>query len=93
MILKRLEKRQIGGEFLLAAEKELFVGILFDYEGVIAFEDSEMGMLKLEIELPIIMHMVPHKPWQQQNLHLPKAIQEIATKIVKDKLADGMLED
>ena len=89
---ERLEKMRIGGDFLSSAEKELFVGILFDYEDAIAFDDSEMGMLKPEIEPPIVIHTVPHTPWQQQNLWLPKAMQETATKIVKEKLANGMLE-
>ena len=89
---ERLEKMRIGGDFLSAAEKELFVEIIFDYESAIAFDDSEMGMLKSEIELPIVIHMVAHKPWQEQNLRLPRAMQERATKIIKEKLANGMLE-
>ena len=89
---ERLAQMRIGGDFLSEAEKQLFVDILFNYEGAIAFDDTEMGMLKSEIEPPIIIHTVPHKPWQQPNLRLPKAMQEIATKIVKDKLARGMLE-
>ena len=52
----------IDGGFLLEAEKQLFVDILFDYEGMITFDDSKMGMLKLEIELPIIIHTVPYTP-------------------------------
>jgi len=89
---ERLGQMWIGGDFLSAAEKELFVGILFDYEGAMAFDDSEMGMLKSEIEPPVVMHMVPYKPWQQQNLRLPKVMQDVATEIVKEKLARGMLE-
>jgi hypothetical protein len=45
-----------------------------------------------EIEPPIIVHTVPHSPWQQQNLRLPKSMQEAATAIVKEKLKNGMLE-
>ena len=61
---ERLASMRIGGDFLSDAEKQLFVNILFDYEGAIAFDDSEMGILKPEIEPPIVMHTVPHKPWQ-----------------------------
>ncbi len=81
---------QIGTGFLSDVERQLFVDILFKHEG--AFNDSEMGMLKPEIEPPIIIHTVPHKPWQQANLHLPKAMQEIATVHVKEKLTNGTLE-
>jgi RNase H-like domain found in reverse transcriptase/Integrase zinc binding domain/Reverse transcriptase (RNA-dependent DNA polymerase) len=89
---ERLASMRIGTGFLTDSEKQLFVNILFDYEGAIAFEDSEMGMLKREIEPPIVIHTVPHEPWQQANLRLPKAMQEIATSHVKEKLANGTLE-
>ena len=89
---ERLANMKIGTNFLSEAEKQLFIDILFDYEGAIAFDDSEMGLLHPEIEPPIIIHTVPHSPWQQQNLRLPKSMQEAATAIVKEKLENGTLE-
>jgi len=89
---ERLSNMRIGTGLLSEAEKQLFIDILFEYEGAIAFDDSEMGMLKPEIEPPIVIHTVPHKPWQQHNLRLPKAVQEIATEQVKEKLTSGLLE-
>ncbi|HMD13399.1 MAG TPA: hypothetical protein VKI62_02095, partial [Bacteroidota bacterium] len=89
---ERLSKMKIGINFLTAPEKQLFVDILFEYEGAIAFEDSEMGFLNPEIEPPVVIHTVPHSPWQQQNLRLPKAMQEAATAIVREKLANGIFE-
>jgi hypothetical protein len=83
---------KIGTGFLSDAEKALFIDILFKYEGAIAFDESEMGLLNPEIEPPVIVHTVPHTPWQQQNLRLPKAMQEEATQQVKEKLANGLLE-
>ena len=44
--LDRLAHMRIGGDFLSEAEKQLFVDILFEYEGRVALEDSEMGTLK-----------------------------------------------
>lgn len=70
----------------------MFVDILFEFEGAVAFEDSEMGMLREEVEPPIKIHTTPHEPWQQQNLRLPKAMQEVATTMVKEKLEIGVLE-
>jgi hypothetical protein len=89
---ERLGKMKIGTGFLSEAEKQLFVDILFEYEAAIAFDDSEMGLLRPEIEPPVIIHTVPHSPWQQQNLRLPKAMQEAATNHVKEKLVNGTLE-
>lgn len=89
---ERLAKMQIGGNFLSDAEKQIFIDILFQFEGAIAFDDSEMGLLNPEIEPPVTIHTIPHVPWQQQNIRLPKAMQDIATQHVKEKLASGMLE-
>jgi hypothetical protein len=89
---ERLAKMRIGTGFLSEAEKQLFIDILFEYEGAIAFDDSEMGQLNPAIEPPIIIHTIPHGPWEQQNLRLPKAMQDAAITTVKEKLANGTLE-
>ena len=89
---ERLANMKIGAGFLSEAEKQLFIDILFEHEGAIAFDDPEMGLLHSEIEPPAIIHTVPHSPWQQQSLRLPKSMQEAATAIVKEKLENGTLE-
>jgi hypothetical protein len=89
---ERLAAMNIGGGTLREPEVQLVKDILFKYEGVFAFEDSEMGLLDPAIEPPIKIHTVPHQPWQQQNLRLPKAMQDAATAIVKEKIANGTLE-
>ena len=91
LIPEHLVSMNIGGDFLSNAKKQLFVDILFKFEGAIAFDDSEMGLLSPEIEPPVVIHTIPHTPWQQQNIRLPKAMQEVATKHVKEKLANGCL--
>ena len=89
---ERLAAMKIGNGLLSDAEKQLFIDILFEFEGAIAFTDSEMGLLDPSIELPVVIPTVPHEPWQQQNLRLPKAMEEAATEIVKEKLQHGLLE-
>ena len=88
----QLAKMTIGNGFVSDAERQLFVEILFEYEGAIAFEDSEMGLVHDDVEPPIEIHTVPHEPWQQQNIRLPKAMQNTATAIVNEKLELGILE-
>src|SRR5947207_6630528 len=83
---------KIGPGFLIPAEKQLFIDILFEYEAAIAFDESEMGLLDPTIEPPVVIHTIPHTPWQQQNLRLPKSMQDAATAHVKEKLANGVLE-
>ena len=40
-----LEQMKIGGSFLMTEEHSLFIDILFEFEGMIEFEDSEMYCL------------------------------------------------
>ena len=89
---ERLKGIRVGDGLLSDEEKELFVDVLFEFEGAIAFEDSEMGLLNEKIEPPVKAYVVPHVPWQQQNLRLPKAMQDVATSLVKEKLDLGLLE-
>ena len=89
---ERLAQMKIGGGMLSKEERQLFINILFEYEGAIAFDDSEMGLLSPEIEPPVKIHTVPHLPWQQQNLRLPRVMQQEATKHVREKLELGILE-
>ena len=83
---------KIGGTFLSVEEKQLFVNILFEFEGTITFDESEMGLLHESIEPPIEIHTVSHILWQQQNLQLLKAMRDAATEHVKQKLASSVLE-
>ena len=53
---------KIGNGFLTDAERQLFMDILFEYEGAIAFEDSEMDLVHDDVEPPIEIHTVPHEP-------------------------------
>ena len=89
---ERLQQMRIGGDFLSDEERQLFVNILFEFEGALAFEDGEMRLLDESIEPPVIVQTVPHAPWQQNNLRLPKAMQDEAAKIVREKLDYGLLE-
>jgi len=89
---ERLKKMNIGGGMLKEKEIRLFEDILFEYEGALAFDDDEMGLLNPEIEPPVEIPTVPHEPWQQQNLRLPKAMQEEANRIIRAQLKAGNYE-
>jgi hypothetical protein len=89
---ERLAAMKIGVGNLSVAEKQLFIDILFEFEGAIAFEDSEMGLLNSEIEPPIHINTIPHSPWQQKNIRFSKSMQEAAGDIIKEKLRYGTLE-
>ena len=92
LTLERRTQLNIGGGMLSEVERQLFIDILFECEGAIVFDDSEMGLLNPEIEPPVTIHTVPHVPWQQQNLRLPRAMQQEATRQIREKLRNGTLE-
>jgi hypothetical protein len=83
---------KIGNGFLSDAERQLFVDILFEYEGAVAFDNSEIGLFNPAIEPPIEIRTVPHDPWQQTSLRLPKAMQNLANEIIQKNLAEGNYE-
>ena len=90
---ERLAQMKIGGGMLSKEEKQLFIDILFEHEGAIAFDDSEMGLLNPEIEPPVKIHTVPHSPLATTEPPVtPKAMQQEATRHVHKKLELGILE-
>jgi hypothetical protein len=62
LTFERLAAMNVGSEFLLEAEKQLLINVLFKCESAIAFDDSEMGVLRSEIEPPVIIHTIPSYP-------------------------------
>jgi hypothetical protein len=57
-----MERMKIGVRFLSEPKRKLFIDILYVFKGIVAFEDSEMGLVKLEIETPIVIRTVLHEP-------------------------------
>jgi len=60
LTLKRLKMVKIDDGGLSEGEKDLFVEILTEFEGMIAFDDDEMGLLDIRIEPPVKAHVIPH---------------------------------
>src|SRR5439155_26748416 len=57
---ERIAAMNIGTGFLSEPERQLFIDVLFKYEGAIAYDDSETGLLRPEFQPPIVIHTVPH---------------------------------
>ena len=71
---ERLAAMKIGTEFLSDAEKQLFIDILFEFEGAIAFDDSEMGLLNPAIEPPVhIRNTKLYDKWREPYRIIQKA--------------------
>jgi len=73
-------------------EKEVLMEVLYNREARIAFDFTEKGVFKLEVEPPHIIPTLQHKPWQAVNFRVPKALKGEVVDIVKKKLECGALE-
>ena len=91
MTQERIERLKFG-ENLTIEEKEALFEVLFNREAGIAFDFSEKGCFKPEIEPPHVIPTIQHSPWQVSSFRVPKALELKVTEIIKSKLDCGALE-
>jgi len=73
-------------------ERNVLMQVLYNREARIAFDFTEKGVFKPEVEPPHIIPTIQHKPWQAANFRVPKALEGEVVDIVKKKLECGALE-
>jgi len=73
-------------------EREVLIEVLYNREAGIAFDFTEKGVFKPEVEPPHIIPTTQHEPWQAANFRVPKALEGEVVDIVKKKLECGALE-
>jgi hypothetical protein len=78
--------------FLSSEEEKLFEHVFLLNEKALAFDESERGNFSEEYFSPYIIPTVPHIPWVQKNAPIPPGIREDVIKILKNKIANGVLE-
>ena len=88
---KRIEKLKIG-ESLTSEERIVLLEVLFNTEAGLAFDFTEKGYFKPEVEPPQAIPTIQHDPWQVSNFRVPKALEQNVTEIIKAKLDCGALE-
>ena len=79
-------------EKITLAEREVLVEVLFTREAGIAFDFSESGCFRPEIEPPHVMPTVDHTTWQAVSFRVPKALEKHVTEIIKAKINCCALE-
>jgi len=82
---ERMEKLVIGPD-LRSLEKEVLLEILYNREGALAWETKEIGRVHPEVAPPQVIRTVPHVPWQAKSFPVPKALEPVVIKLVKDKI-------
>jgi len=73
-------------------EREVLMEVLYNREAGIAFDFTEKGVFKPEVESPHIILTIQCEPWQAANFRVPKALEGEVVDIVKKKLECGALE-
>jgi len=73
-------------------EREVLMEVLYNREAGIAFDFTEKGVFKPEVEPPHIIPTIQHEPWQAANFRVLKALEEEVVDIMKKKLECGALE-
>ena len=88
---KRIKKLKIG-ESVASEERIVLLEVPFNREAGIAFDFTEKGYFKPEVEPPHAIPTIQHDPWQVSNLKVRKALKKNVTEIIKAKLDCGALE-
>jgi len=88
---ERIEKLKIG-KGITKEEREVLIEVLFSREKGIAFDFTEKGVFKPEVEPPHVIPTIAHEPWQVANFRVPKALEGEVIEIIRKKLECGALE-
>jgi len=66
--------------------------VLFSREKGIAFDCSEKGVFKPEVEPLYVIPSIAHEPWQVANFRVTKALEGEVIEIIQKKLECRALE-
>ena len=88
---ERIEKLKLG-ESLTSEERIVPLEVLFNREAGIAFDFTEKGYFKPEVEPPHAIPTIQHDQWEVSNFRVPKALEKNVTEIIKANLDYGVLE-
>ncbi|ORX69222.1 hypothetical protein DL89DRAFT_215830, partial [Linderina pennispora] len=89
---KKLDQMHIGDGALTQAEVHMFRTMLPDVQAAFAFNNSEMGLLVDDVEPPVRIPTVEHKPWQYRAYPVAKGLYERVVELLQTKLDAGVLE-
>ena len=79
---KRIEKLKIR-QSLTSEERIVLREVLFNREAGIAFDFTEKGYFKPEVEPLHAIPMMQHDLWQVSNFRVPKALEKKITESIK----------
>ena len=80
------------GSGLSEKEKLWFIKMLEENDLALAWDNTEIGLLKPHIEGPARIHTVSHTPWNYKQILMSYAEREKAIELLKERIAAGILE-
>ena len=66
--------------------------MLYNREAVLAWDLSEIGCVKEEVAPPQEIRTIPYEAWQAPGFPIPKVLEKIVIKMLKEMLKSGTLE-
>ncbi|SCV59862.1 uncharacterized protein FFFS_14431 [Fusarium fujikuroi] len=85
-------KDQVSGT-LMDAELDIFLEVMYNREAALAWDFSECGQLDPIVAPPQVLKVVPHKAWQARDIPIPKGCEAAVIRLLKERLARGVLEE
>lgn len=79
-------------DFLTEMEKQLLLGVLKMHERALAFDRSEKGLLRRDYATDYEVPVVPHTPWVDRQIPIPKALMQKVTEHIQKEIEAGDLE-
>lgn len=82
----------IVGDGLTAIEKELLTEMLFNREAALAWNFSEIGLVRPEVAPLQKICTIKHTAWQVPGFRIPRALNKKITDVLQERLAKGVIE-
>ena len=92
--MERMEKLGIDGNGELQyEERKLLKHVLRLNERSIAFDENERGTFRSDYFSDYKIPVVPHTPWMDRNIPLPKGYVDEIIRMLKEKISAGVYEE
>ena len=79
-------------EFLTAAEVKRFKDMLCGHGKAFAYDDTQLGYLNPKIEPPVVIHTIPHVPWQKKQMRFNQVQGEAVRELLRKEIEAGLKE-
>ena len=87
---ERVDRLKLGE--LWHREREFLLEVLYAREAALAWSFFETGRVREEVCPPVFIKTIPHEPWQDKGFPVPRALKQVAAKMVQERMENKVLE-